>query len=165
MKITKTVTINKPAEQVWKLIAHDFEKAYLWMDPIPHSYGIGEGNGSHGAPMEGRMCNLSDDPEGAKVKEIITHYNEQDKTLAFDVFPVNNPAIIPIKQNSVQMTVKPIGANQSEVIWIASPQLKRPAYLFYPLLRIIFPLAFAKLLKGLKVYAESTSLDAKPAVA
>ncbi|BFM18528.1 hypothetical protein R50073_47110 [Maricurvus nonylphenolicus] len=165
MKITKTVTINKPADQVWNLVAHEFDKAHLWMGPIPHSYAIGEGKGCSGAPMEGRMCNLTDNPNGAQAKEIITHFSERDKTLAFDVFPVNNPAIIPIKQNSVQMSVRPLSANQTEVEWVASPQLKTPAYLFYPLLRMVFPVAFGKLLKGLKDYAEKALPDQKAAVA
>ena len=134
------------------------------MGPIPRSYAIGEGNGNNGAPMKGRMCDLTNKPNGAQVKELISHYSEQDKTLAFDVFPVNNPAIVPIKQNSVWMSVRAIDDNRSEVTWIASPQLKAMAYLFYPLLRIVFPAAFSKLLKGLKVYAEQTLPDSAPVV-
>ncbi|MFD2166095.1 SRPBCC family protein [Thalassotalea euphylliae] len=159
MQVTKKVIIEKSAEQVWHLIAHQFDKAHLWMGPIPNSTALGEGQSKAGAPMEGRICDLSDNPNGAKVKEIITHFSEQDKSLTFDVLPVNNPAIVPIKQNNVHMQVKSIGKQKSEVTWVASPQLKWFAFPFYPLLRLIFPVAFGKLLQGLKQYAESTTLS------
>ena len=155
MKITKTILINKPVEQVWDLVAHQFDKAHLWMGPIPHSQALGLGESDTGAPMAGRICDLSDKPNGAKVKEVITQYSEHDRSLSFDVLPINNPAIVPIKQNNVQMMVRAVGAGQTKVIWTASPQLKTFALPFYPLLRLIFPVAFGKLLTGLKEYAES----------
>ncbi|MCF2858346.1 SRPBCC family protein [Pseudoalteromonas sp. SMS1] len=158
MKITKKVVINKPAEQVWDLVATQFDKAYLWMGPIPKSVAVGKGHGLSGAPMEGRICDLSENPNGAKVKEVITEYNDAMKTLAFDVLPVNNPKIVPIKQNHVKMTVRVISTNKSEVIWTAEPQLKALAYPFYPILRLVFPVAFGKLLTGLKEYAEKHTL-------
>ena len=155
MKITKRVTINKPADLVWQLIAHDFEKAHLWMEPIPHSYEIGRGNSSTGAPMEGRICHLSKAPKGAKAREVITHFSEVDRSLTFEVTSINVPAIVPLKKNVVQMTVEPLGATQTRVVWISRPQLKTPAYLVYPLLRMALPMAFGKLLNGLKNYLES----------
>ncbi|MBQ4875726.1 SRPBCC family protein [Pseudoalteromonas luteoviolacea] len=165
MKVTKKIIINKSAEQVWHLIAHEFDKAHLWMGPIPNSVAMGRGNSKTGAPMEGRICDLNADPNGAKVKEVITDFNEQKKQLAFDVLPVNNPKVVPIKQNHVSMTVRALGPNQAEVIWVASPELKLFAYPFYPLLRLVFPVAFGKLLKGLKAYAESHVLKANTAQA
>lgn len=161
MNITKSVIINKPASQIWHLVAHQFDKAHLWMGPIPKSVGIGEGQSQLGATMQGRICDLSEDPNGAKVREVITAYDEAKKSIAFDVLPVNNPAVIPIKQNHVQMMVRPIGANKCEVIWTASPQLKWFAYPFYPLLRMAFPVAFGKLLNGLKEYSEANIIESE----
>lgn len=155
MKITKAITINKSVEQVWDLIAHQFDKAHLWMGPIPHSRALGPGNSLVGAPMQGRICDLDSNPKGAKVKETITHYSERDKTLAFEVLPINNPAIIPIKQNKVRMTVRAIGKTKTEVVWIASPELKPLARFFNPLLKPLFSIAFSKLLQGLKDYIEN----------
>jgi len=164
MKITRSIIINKPAEQIWDLIAHQFDKAHLWMGPIPRSEALGAGQSQIGAPMEGRMCDLSNNPNGAKAKEVITHFSEQDKSLTFDVFPVNNPAIVPIRQNTVQMSVQSLGGNKTRVIWVASPQLKLFAYPFYPLLRLIVPVAFGKILKGLKDYAEQSLPDKKATI-
>jgi len=154
MKIVKRTHIQRSAQAVWQLIAHDFDKAYLWMGPIPHSYDIGKGQSHLGAPMEGRICHLSDNPNGAKAKEIITHYDEAQMSLTFEITSINVPAIVPVKKNTVQMTVKATAHNRCEVIWIAQPELKTPAYLAYPLLRMALPLAFGKLLSGLKQYAE-----------
>ena len=156
MKITKTIIIDKPINDVWKIIAHDFDQAYLWMGPVPHSHDIGKGNRDNGAPMEGRVCHLSDNPEGPRAREIITQYNEKEKSLTFEVTPVNVPAIVPLKKNVVQMSAIEIGKNRTEVIWVSRPQLKVFAYLFYPLLRVALPVAFGQLLKGLKDFAEDS---------
>lgn len=157
MKIKQTISINKSADDVWKIVAHDFDQAHRWMGPVPHSYELGNSESKTGAPMEGRMCQLSKDPNGAKAKEVITHYSEAGKTLTFEVTSVNVPAIVPLKKNTVQMTVRSTGINQSDVEWIASPQLKTLAYPFYPLLRLMLPVAFGKLLSGLKTYAEESA--------
>jgi len=157
MKITKSLIVNKNADDVWKIIGHDFDQAHLWMDPIPESYAIGRGEGLSNAPMEGRICHLSDNPQGAKAKEVITQFSEEKKQLTFEVTSINVPAIIPLKKNVVQMTVKDLGMNKSEVVWVSRPQLKPFAYLIYPMLRLVLPVAFGKLLKGLKVYAEGSA--------
>lgn len=158
MKITKTITIDKPAEQIWHLLANEFDKAHLWMDPIPHSFEIGDGAGPNGAPMEGRICHLSNNPNGAKAKEVITQFDEADMSLSFQITSVDVPAIVPLKQNNVQMQVKALSSNQSRVTWVARPQLKLFAYPFYPLLRLALPSVFGKLLKGLKTYSENNNL-------
>ncbi|MEH6578971.1 MAG: SRPBCC family protein [Amphritea sp.] len=161
MKITKSITINKPVQDVWKIIAHDFDQAHLWMGPVPHSYEVGKGNSSTGAPMEGRICHLSKNPDGAKAREIITQFNEEEKSLTFEVTSINVPAIVPVKKNVVEMSLRELGMNKTEVVWVSRPQLKVFAYPFYPLLRFAIPMAFAKLLKGLKEFSEGSSTVAR----
>lgn len=160
MKITKRITINRSADDLWKLIAEDFDKAHLWMSPIPESYSIGKGKSSVGAPMEGRICHLSNNPDGAKAKEVITQYSNENKTLTFEVTPINNPAIVPLRKNIVEMSVKAIGSNRAEVVWVSRPHLKWFGYALYPLLRLAIPTAFSKLLQGLKNYAEKSTPNA-----
>jgi len=155
MKITKKIVINQPADLVWNFIAYDFDQAHLWMGPIPHSYAIGTGNSKQGAPMEGRICHLSDKADGAKAKEVITDFDDANKSLTFEVTSINVPAIIPIKKNVVSMTVKSLGRNQSQVIWVSRPQIKAFAYPLYPLLKLGAGAAFKGLLKDLKNYAEN----------
>ena len=155
MKIYRTITIDRPADEIWKLIAHDFDKAELWMDPIPRSCAIGMGEGLDGAPMAGRLCDLSKNPQGAKVREVITHYSEAERTLTFDITPINMPALVPMKKNLITMAVKQLGGGRCEVSWLAQPTLKLQDYLLYPLLRLALPMAYGKLLTGLKRYAEA----------
>lgn len=159
MKITKTIEIEKPVDQVWDLIANQFDKAHLWMGPIPRSVAVGKGLSQVGAPMQGRICDLSKKPNGPKVREVITHFDEAEKSLTFDVLPIDNPGIVPIKQNKVQMSIRSVAKGKTKVVWTASPQLKPFAFVFYPLLRLIFPVAFGKLLQGLKDYAEKNMIQ------
>ncbi len=164
MRITKKIVINKPIDQVWNLIAHDFDKAHLWMGPVPHSYALGDGVTSNGAPMEGRICHLSDKPDGAQAKEIITDFDETAKSLTFEVTSINVPAIVPIKKNIVSMSLRQLGAGKTEVTWVSRPQLKLFAFPLYPLLRVGASAAFGSILRGLKDYAENTQLSAAKAV-
>lgn len=157
MKIQKSITVNKSADYIWNIIAKDFDKAYLWMAPIPHSYDIGKGESSVGAPMEGRICHLSNNPDGAKAKEVITQYDDDNKSLTFEVTSIDVPAIVPVKKNVVTMSVKAVGMHQSEVTWVSRPQLKAFGYLLYPLLRLALPAAFGRLLTGLKDFAEENA--------
>ena len=155
MKVKKTITIKKPAAEVWNIIAHEFDQAYVWMGPIPHSYEIGERNSSVGAPMDGRICLLTEKPDGPRVRELITQYDEAGKSLTFSVESIDVPAFVPLKSNLVQMTVKPVDQNTSEVLWVAQPKIKPFAYLLYPLLMLGLPRAFGNLLAGLKKHAEA----------
>lgn len=87
---------------------------------MPHSYEIGKGGSTTGAPMEGRICHLNNNPDGAKAKEVITQYNEEEKTLTFEVTSID----VPVKKNVVQMSVRELGLNKTEVTWVSRPQLK-----------------------------------------
>lgn len=150
MQITKRIQIAKPAELVWQIIGPEFEHAHKWMGPIPDSYAMNEGPAIAGAPMQGRICHLSDNPNGAKAREEIIQYSDAGCSLTFEVTSINVPAIVPMKKNRVKMTVHAISDNSCEVVWVANLQLKAFGYLFYPLLRLAIPAAFGKLLTGLK---------------
>lgn len=71
MKITKSIVINRPVADEWQILGPEFDQAHLWMGPIPHSYAIGEKKSGGGMPMEGRICHLSDNPNGTKAKEVL----------------------------------------------------------------------------------------------
>lgn len=159
MKIKQKIIVNKPADVVWHLIGHQFEKAHLWMDPIPHSYAFNEDQTDTGAPVQGRICHLSNNPDGAKAREEIVAFDDAKRSVTFAITSINVPAVVPLKRNQVQMTVNSLSSHQCEVIWVAQPQLKAFAYPFYPLLRLLLPFAFGKLLSGLKRYSEAQLPD------
>ncbi|MBM7071211.1 hypothetical protein JQC92_04030 [Shewanella sp. 202IG2-18] len=102
------------------------------MGPIPHSYAIGEKKSGGGMPMEGRICLLSDNLDGAKAKEVLLQYSDAEKSLTFEVTSINVPAIVPIKRNVVQMSAQAIGTKSTRVTWVARPEPKLLAYPLYP---------------------------------
>ena len=165
MIIEKKIIVNQSIEKVWTVIGEDFDLAYQWMSPIPHSYAIGKGEGKNGAPMEGRICHLSDNPDGAKAKEVLTEYDATNKRLTFEISSINVPAIVPVKKNTVTMSLNRIDDNCTEVVWLACPELKLFAYPLYPLLRFGISIAFGKLLGGLKEFVEQPSSTSKPSLA
>jgi hypothetical protein len=155
MKITKNIIINQSVETVWHLLAHEFDKAHLWMGPLKRSFALCEGEGDQGAPMTGRTCHFSDKENGAQANEVITYFNDAHKRMVFEVHPINVPSILPVKKNVIELSVKYLGANQSQVIWVSRPQLKLLGYPLYFLLKVGFHVGFGGILKNLKEYAET----------
>ncbi|TQV89530.1 SRPBCC family protein [Aliikangiella coralliicola] len=156
MKITKTIVIDKPASDVWKVVGEDFDQAYQWMSPVIHSHAIEKQHQSNNAPMKGRICEFSDKPNGVYAEEFITNYDEKEKTINFDVIPKNTPALMPIRKNQIQISVKALGPNQSEVIWTSVPDIKTFGILLSPLLKMGLGNFFTKILGELKTFTEST---------
>ncbi len=157
MKTSQTVTLNRPIEDIWQIVAENFDAAYLWMPAVTESYAINKGQGNNGAPMLGRICHFSDKSDGPYARETITEFKPKEKSISFEVVPMNLPAILPVKKNLLQIKLKDLGQNKTQLTWISKPELKWFAYPFYPLLKLIIPKAFSPFLKGLKDYAEGPS--------
>jgi len=155
MKIISKIVINQPADLVWNLVAHEFDKAHLWMGPVKKSYAVGAGESKQGAPMEGRVCHFSDKPNGAQANEVITYFNDAHKQMTFEVNPINVPGILPVKKNVIEMRVKRLDDKLTQVIWVSRPQLKLLGYPFYLLLAFGFYMGFGGILKNLKEYVET----------
>lgn len=156
MIITKKIVINKPADHVWKILAHDFDSVYQWMGPVRHSYAISADQQAPGAPVEGRICEFTDNPNGFKASEIITQYNENAKSYTFVLNPVNAPKLLPVKKNTVQIKVRAINSSSAEVTWISTPEIKPIAILLSPLLKLGLGKSFGDILKQLKAFTEAT---------
>ncbi len=83
VKMSKQVTVNVSAEDLWQIVGPGFTEAGKWSTAVDHSVGHGEGK-FDGASCETRACDLS--AKGfTSVKERITEYDIPNKTLAFDV--------------------------------------------------------------------------------
>ncbi|WP_299493245.1 SRPBCC family protein [uncultured Shewanella sp.] len=155
MIITKKIVINKPADHVWEILAHDFDSVYQWMGPVRHSYAISAQQHTQGAPVEGRICEFTDKPNGFQASEIITHYNEENKSYTFELTPINAPKLLPVKKNTVQIAVKAVNPSSAEVTWISTPDIKPIATLLSPLLKMGLGKSFGDILKQLKTFAET----------
>lgn len=152
MKITKKININKPIDEVWKVLAHDFDKAYEWMASIPYSQEMTDGIIYESAPMVGRVCDLSTKPDGPIVEETITFYDETLHRMDVKVVPKNGK--IPVQQNQLEMTVNALNKNLTEVIWDADIELKTVGKFLYPVLKAGLSKSFVELLEELKYFVE-----------
>ena len=156
MKLTKKIRINRSADDVWKIVAEDFDHAHKWMGGVYSSDAKGPGQSSCGAPMQGRVCVLSEKPNGLYADETITQYNSAKKQYTMEVFPKNAPAIMPVTRNTVKVSVHALSPEQSECIWELQPELKPLAKPLSPLIKVGLHKAFGKILKDLKTYSETS---------
>ncbi|KIC12976.1 hypothetical protein RA19_00840 [Leisingera sp. ANG-M1] len=154
MKITKSVIVNRSADLMWKIAADEFDQAYKWMGFVHKSYRTEGGEPVQGAPMEGRVCEFTDKPNGLKAREKILSYSAENKRLVFDVVPVDTPVVFPVRVNVVTLTVKALGPERSQVTWESDVALTALGYLIYPLLKRGLAKNFATIMQELKAYAE-----------
>ena len=84
VKMSKSVTLNVSANDLWQIVGPGFAEAGKWSSAIDHSAGHGEGK-FDGATCDSRSCDLS--AKGfSSVNERITEYDDKNRTLAYDVF-------------------------------------------------------------------------------
>jgi hypothetical protein len=99
VKIIKKIEINASADKVWKVFAHDFDRASQWMSSVPNSYGEDVGERFEGAQSAGRVCELDGDPNGMKASESFLAYDDKARTCTVDIDLVDGPTLIPISGN------------------------------------------------------------------
>lgn len=155
MNIRKTIKINKSADEVWNVLGKDFANAHVWMSFVPNSHAKDYETKEEEAPVCGRVCELSDKPNGLYLDEHITNYSNAKREMTVIVTPQNAPKILPMTKNVLDLKVNAIDTNTAEVVWETSPQIKSWAYLIYPLFKLGMSKAFKDLLEELKYYVET----------
>jgi len=159
MKIYKSITINKPASQVWQIVGEEFEHAHIWMSIISHSFALDNKQATlsppSSAPVAGRVCRFNDKENSGYAEEEITSYDAVTRTIEFIVTPKNMPAILPIRSNLVNIHVKTLDKNRCEVQWTSTPEIKGFGLILSPLLKFGFGKSFQDILKELKTYSEN----------
>lgn len=155
MKLLKTVIINKPVKQVWKVAAEDFAHAGQWMTGVFHSSEFGKSDIEH-APCSGRVCVLENKTNGLKAEENILKFDAQNHTLVFEVIPVKEGGTgLPLTKNTVTLKLDQVNENQTKVFWYCDFEVTRIGKLLSPLLRIGVGFAFKGILNDLKVFVET----------
>lgn len=152
MRITKKITIEQPIDNVWKIVAEDFDKASIWMAAIPNSYAHEAGQPIEGAPMAGRICELTPKKNGPIAEETITAYDEIQHSMHVLIVPKNTN--LPILKNNLHIKLNVLAPNKTEIIWDADLSLKTMGKLLYPALKLGIGKSFTELLEELKYYAE-----------
>jgi len=153
MKITVKTIISRSIDDVWTLVADDFTSIQRWSASVVISEKLARSDVCD-APSGGRYCTFTDDPQGFGARETITRYDRTAYRLEFEVVPMNAPAALPLKRNYVTISLERLSNGDTELTWVAEPELKVHGYLLYPVLRLGIAKSFGKILSELKAYAE-----------
>ena len=112
VKMSKSVTVNVPANELWQIIGPGFTEAGKWSTAVDHSAGHGEGK-FDGATCDTRSCDLS--AKGfSSVNERITEYDASNRTMAFDVIE-GMPGFVTYMNNRTVITDLGQGRSQAEL--------------------------------------------------
>ncbi len=155
MNIATSIRIERPIDQVWKIVADDFAEVQQWIGSVRKSTALTDTPKPDGAPVAGRFCVLSDKPDGLCARETITGYDNRAWKLDFEVVPVNGGALFPVKSNRVSVSLTRAGSGATDVTWTAVPDLKPHGYVMYPMLKMGLGKAFGGILQDLKTFAEA----------
>ena len=153
MKVQREITIASPADQVWTVLAEEFDKAGEWMSVVVSSREKTEGHATEGASMVGRYCDLTDRENGPIADETITHYDPVARRLSIHVMPRNGK--LPIEQNNATYTLKELENGHTQVIMDSDLDLKTSGKLLYPVLKAGLNKGFQEQLEELKHYVET----------
>jgi hypothetical protein len=155
MRIMKQIEISASADKVWKVFAHDFDRASQWMSSVPNSYGEDVGESFEGSHSAGRVCELDGDPNGIKASESFLAYDEAARTCTVNIDLVNAPALIPIRGNVLDFSLDENGPNKSTVKWVITPKLKPLAYVIAPLVKLGLGVFIGQITEELKYFIEN----------
>ncbi len=154
MQFVKTARVAASSDKVWRVFAHDFDRAYVWMASIPHSYSETTGHQFVEAKSAGRVCELNGNPDGMKASEQFLAYDEANKTCTIRIDFRNTMALFPVDHNRLTFSLVDVGEGQSEMTWAFSSQIKWFAYPIWPLIRIGFGVFVGQIMEELKHFVE-----------
>ena len=70
MKIEIKKRIARPVEEIWNLVADDFTSIQRWSASVITSTAITDRPSAGDAPIGGRYCTFTDDPDGFGAREV-----------------------------------------------------------------------------------------------
>jgi len=118
--LTNSIVIDAPAEAVWQVVAHRFDRMGDWATAIRSSTAQPVGESMVDAPVAGRVCHT-----GIRavphVTETIVAYDEDARTLTYQATD-GLPAFISLARNRWQVTA--LDAGRSEVSFAAQLEVR-----------------------------------------
>ena len=81
MKLASELTINAPADQVWKVVAHDFAQIGEWASGVTRSRVNVDAEPLPDAHVGGRICTV---PGIGEITETFTAYDERGRTFTYE---------------------------------------------------------------------------------
>ena len=83
MQLIQQAIINAPAEDVWSLVAHEFDRVGSWAASVPVSQWAANAAAPSGCPVGARTCRTTMRMFPA-VEEHLVAYDEDGETLAYE---------------------------------------------------------------------------------
>ena len=155
MKIIKTITIDKSIDDVWKVLAEDFDQAEVWMSGVYHSKKLIQTD----PKITGRVCNFDNKENPFYADEVISKFDRKNHVLDFTVYPKNAPALLPIKSSDIHVTLKETSPNHTLLTWESTPHLKPYGVLLSPLLKVGIGKLYSGILDEMKFYTENGQIS------
>ena len=154
MELKKTISINSSADDVWEIVAHQFERVGEWSSAVLSSEANIEVATPDGALVGGRVCDV---PGIGDLNETFTSYSEEGKQFTFRV--TGMPSFITLAQNTV--VVRPTGAETSDVSLDITMETNAIGKVMGPMFKIRLTNTLDTFLDELKVYVESGAVSSK----
>ena len=146
MDVIRTLTVNAPAEKLWKILADDYDKVGEWTSQIESS------TPNPDLPVgQGRVCVT---PGFGDAKETITAFDEERRSFSYTAELASMPFFVREVGNSWR--VEPKGNNQSVVhMHITGRLLPVFAQVMGPIMKKQMARTADILLEELQYYAEN----------
>ena len=121
-RLTNSITIAAPADQVWEVVAGRFDAIGEWATAIPASAACSVPQPVAGAPVPGRVCHtgIALVPE---VTETVVGYDAAARTLTYEA-TAGMPAFVTLARNRWQVTAE--SDQRARVAFVAELQVRGP---------------------------------------
>ena len=151
VQIRRQMTINAPAEEVWRVLAHEFDRIGQWASVIPTSTATADVAAPEGAPVGGRVCSNSV-PGFDDIQEDFTYYDEEAKRFSYRATK-GTPSFFKLAENN--WSVRSLGPNESLVEARGEMELSLfPGLFLVPLLKCQMDRMVEQAAEELKYYVE-----------
>lgn len=150
MQISKTVDINKPADEVWNILGPQYEQADTWASAVFVSRAKTDKPHLPGAPVAGRVCETSLGP----FNENLVEYDPVKHKIAYSASGAKMPGFMRSLVNSWR--VMPNDNASCRVVMQLNADIAQPfKFLMGWMMKSQFNGALSDSIDDLKVYAET----------
>jgi hypothetical protein len=151
LQLNDQITINAPAQKVWRVLAHEFGNIGQYASAIPVSQAVTDIPAPEGAEVAGRVCSTAV-PGFAAVREQFTYYDEQAMRFGYQATD-GRPWFIKHAEN--HWVVRSLGPNTSVVEAQAELEVSLlPGVFLAPLLKRLMRRTGVQFSEELKYFVE-----------
>ncbi len=143
MRVTQSVDIEAPAENVWQVIGTEFYEVGAWTTSVPRSRRAPDG--------ESRECTVAGAPGITHLTERLVGFDDATRSLSYEVVD-GMPRFVSLARNSWR--VQPLGPARSWVTSVAEMTMRGAAVVLTPLMHLWVHRLERTVMTELKHYVE-----------